>query len=288
MSAPVLVTGPSGNVGRPVVEQLLARGAAVRCGVLDPGGGGLPAGAHTIRLDFTDPSTFGPAVAGCRGLFLLRPPAISRVKQTLNRLVDVARDAGVGHVVLLSVAGAESNRLVPHHRVEQHLARAGVPHTILRPGFFADNLLSSYARDIEQGRLYVPAGDGRVAFVDARDLGEVAAIVLTDPDAHAGAAYHLTGPRAVTFSDVAAVLSARLGRPVRYEPASLLGYWRHLRGQGMVRVQVLVQTVLHAGLRRGDAEAVDPTLPRLLGRPSRTIEDYVRDHFAPAAASAGN
>ncbi len=100
------------------------------------------------------------------------------------------------------------------------------------------------------------------------------------PRPHRGQGYTLTGPRAVDFDEVAALLTTALGRTIRYEPASVLGYARHLRRQGLPLAQVAVQTVLHTGLRRGDAETVDPTLPRLLGRPARTIEDYVRDHVA--------
>lgn len=284
MDKPILITGASGNVGRSVVQQLLARGASVRYG-----GGSherVPDAVESVaHLDFTDATTFARAVAGCGGMFLLRPPAIARVGPTLNRLVDVARDAGLEHVVFLSVAGAESNRIVPHHRVEQHLVASGLSYTILRPGFFADNLVSAYREDIAEGRIYVPAGAGRVAFVDARDLGEVAAIALVEPAAHVNAAYHLTGPEAITFSDVARLLTERLGRPVRYEPAGILGYARHLRRRRLPASQILVQTVLHVGLRRGDAEAVDLTICQLLGRSPRTMEAFIADHYSSSPAA---
>jgi uncharacterized protein YbjT (DUF2867 family) len=277
-SAPLLVTGATGNVGREVVRALLEAGEPVRVGVRDPASARLPAGVEVVRVDFEDPSSFAPAVGGARGLFLLRPPAIARVGPTLNRLADVATAGGVRHGVFLSVAGAERNRVVPHHRVERHLARSGRPWTVLRPGFFAQNLTGPYRDDIRAGRIVVPAADGRVAFVDARDLGDVAADALRRPEVHAGRAYHLTGPAAVPFAEVAELLSAVLGRPVRYVPASVRRYVGHLRAQGLPAAQVLVQTVLHVGLRRGDAEEVDPTLPHLLGRPARTVAQFVADH----------
>ena len=209
----------------------------------------------------------------------MRPPAIARVGPTVNALVDAAVAAGVGHVVFASVAGAETNRVVPHHRVEVHLRESRIGHTILRPGFFAQNLGDAYRRDIrDDDRLYLPAGDGRVAFVDVRDIGEVAAIVLAAPSAHDGRGYHLTGPRAVTLAEVAMVLTEVLGRPIAYEPATVRGHGRHLRGQGMAWAQVVVQTLLHVGLRRGDAEAVTDTLGNLLGRAARPIDQYITDH----------
>lgn len=178
-----------------------------------------------------------------------------------------------------SVAGADSNRIVPHHRVEAHLQTSGVDHTILRPTFFAQNLGDAYRADIrDDDRLHVPAGDGRVAFVDVRDVGELAVRILADPAPHRGAGYLLTGPEAISFDRAASELSDALDRSIRYEPATAIGYLRHLHARGMPLPQVAVQTILHLGLRRGDAETVDPTLERLLGRPPRTLADYLADH----------
>nr|WP_274387427.1 NmrA family NAD(P)-binding protein [Salsipaludibacter albus] len=276
---PVVVTGATGNLGGAVATSLAAAGHVVRAGLTDPARWHDDSIAP-VHLDLTDAATFPAAMTGASALFLMRPPAIARVGPTLNRLVDAAVDAGVAPVVFASVAGADSNRVVPHHRVETHLQAAGIAHTILRPGFFAQNLGDAYRADIRtDDRLYVPAGDGRVAFLDVRDLGDVTATILADPGAHAGRSYHLTGPAAVTFVDVADLLSRRLGRPIHYHPASVVGYLGHLRRSGLPVAQVVVQTVLHVGLRRGDAAPVTSTLADLLGRPARTLDDYVTDHL---------
>ncbi len=140
-------------------------------------------------LDFARPATFGPALVGVRALFLMRPPAVANVRDTLLPLVDAAAAGGVEHVVFLSVAGADTNRWIPHHAVEAHLRAGRVAWTLLRPGFFAQNLGDAYRRDIvEDDRLYVPAGDGAAAFVDVRDVAEVAALAFAAPDAHRGRA----------------------------------------------------------------------------------------------------
>lgn len=277
---PVLVTGATGNVGRGVVEALVRRGLPVRAAGRDVDDVRTRlGGVEAVYLDVTDPSSFGPALDGAGGLFLLRPPAIARVGPTLNALIDEAARRGTPHVVFSSVSGAETNRVVPHHRVETHLQASGLDHTILRPGFFAQNIGDQYRHDIvADDRIYLPAGDGRVAFIDVRDIGEVTAGVFADPQPHRGAGYTLTGPEAVTFDDVADVLSTALGRRIRYEPAGALAYARHLRDQGLGVPQILVQVVLHVGLRRGDAETVDPTLEQLLGRRPRTVAEYITDH----------
>ena len=233
----------------------------------------------TVRLDFDDPATFAPAATGCRAVFLMRPPAISNVSSTLIPFVAEARRVGVRHVVFLSVAGAGSNPLVPHHAVERYLVAQAGDWTLLRPGFFAQNLGDAYRRDIaEDDRVYLPAGSGRVAFIDVADVAEIAALVLATPADHCRLAYELTGSAAVPFSDVADLLTRALGRTIRYIPASILGYARHLHRRAAPAAQILVQTVLHVAVRWGQAATIDPTLARLLGRPPRTIADYIRDH----------
>ena len=275
----VLVTGATGNVGREVVRAARARGLIVRAADRDGSRARELLGneVDVVRLDYRDRSTFACA-DGADALFLMRPPAIADVADTLLPFVDAARRRGVTHVVFLSVAGADKNKLVPHHAVEKHL-RKGTGWTILRPGFFAQNFGDAYRCDIvDDDRVYVPAGRGRVTFVDVRDLAEVAAAAFASPAAHDLHAYTLTGAEAVGFTSAVARLTEVMGRPIRYEAASIVGYMLHLRGRGMPWTQVAVQTLLHAGLRFGQAERVDPTLERLLGHRPRSLEDYFRDH----------
>ncbi|PSN16186.1 NAD(P)-dependent oxidoreductase [filamentous cyanobacterium CCT1] len=270
----IFVTGAGGNVGRSLVEQLQQRGVAHRIGVRTVRGQ-----ANAVPFDFLKAETYGPAIADCTALFLLRPPAIANTKQTLNIFIDAARGAGVKQIVFVSVAGAENKPWVPHHAVEQHLMQGSVGWTILRPGFFAQNLGDAYRDDILQSdRIYVPAGAGRVAFIGARDIAAVAIEALLHPADHSGQCYTLTGLEAITFEQVANILTAELGRPIRYEAASLLGYARHLRRQELPWMQILVQTVLHRGLRVGEAEAVTDAVPMLLGRPALSMAQYVHDH----------
>lgn len=271
----ILVTGGGGNVGREVVAACVARGLPVVSADRSLRPGPVPA----RKLDFLDAATWEQAMEGVDRLFLLRPPPVSNVKETLNPFCTLARARGVQHVVFLSVQGAGEQTYIPHHAVEKHLQAMGGGFTLLRPGFFAQNFQDAYRQDIvEDQRIYVPAGDGRVAFVDLRDVGQLAAKILEDPAPHDRAAYTLTGPKAFTFAEAAAILTDALGRPIRYQPASMAGYawhvWRHRRLPAM---QALVQTVLHVGLRRGNAEAVDPSLARLLGHPTRTLADFLTD-----------
>lgn len=274
MTAPILVTGATGNVGRAVVTALRARGLPARPGLREPAGE-----PDAVALDFLRPQTFAPALAGVGGLFLLRPPPISDVKPTLNALVDAALAAGVRRIVFLSVIGADTRGYIPHAKVEKHLTQSTAEWSLLRAGFFAQNLGDAYRPDIrERDRLFVPAGAGRAAFVDVRDVGEVAARCFAEPG-HERAAYTLTGPEALSFDEVAALLTRALGREIRYARPGVARYLWRLRGRGLPLAQAVVQAVLHVGLRYGQAEAVDPTLASLLDHPPRTLARYIADHL---------
>ena len=256
----ILVTGASGNVGREVVAQLQNRQVPFQIGDRQSTTANTGEGVKTVRFDFLDPSTYAPAVVGCDAVFLLRPPAIANTKQTLNVFLDVARSQGVSQVVFISVAGAGDNPLVPHHAVEQHLRAEPSGWTILRPGFFAQNIGDAYRQDIvADERIFLPAGSGRVAFLDVRDLAEVAVNALIDSVSYRDRKYTLTGAQAYSFAEVASILSQELAdgnRTIQYQPASILAYWVHLFGRGMPPAQILIQTILHVGLRFGQGGRV--------------------------------
>lgn len=282
MAARILVTGATGNVGGALVRTLLKRAVQVRAASSDTRSLESCArqGAETVVLDFCKPATFRAAIEGCTGLFLLRPPALSRMRTTLLPFVAAARSLGVRQIVFLSVQGADTNRLIPHHAVERALQSGPRDWTLLRPGFFAQNLGDAYRWDIARdARLYLPAGAGRVAFVDTRDVADAAARCLLDPSTHQGCTCTLTGAQALSLEEVAQLLSAALKRSIRYEPASIPGYIRHLLRQGSSPGQIAVMTALHVGLRFGQGAPIDPTLPRLLGHPARSLQDYILDHI---------
>lgn len=276
----ILVTGASGNLGRQVVQHLVARGIpyveTVRS--LDH------TSTNSVVLDFLKPETFQWALQGCDRVFLMRPPAISNTKATLNVFVDEARRSGVKQIVFISVAGAGSNPVVPHHAVEQKLRHAPSGWTIIRPGFFMQNLEHAYLQDIKQdSRIYVPSGGARVAFVDVRDIAEIAVNALIDPATHDQKVYTITGPQALSFVEVAGLLSKALNRQITYQPAGILGYMQHLHRRGLPLAQVAVQTILHVGLRFGQSSNVTDLLQKLLGHKLHRMADYIqtnRDKWA--------
>jgi uncharacterized protein YbjT (DUF2867 family) len=277
--APVLVTGATGTVGGHVVHHLLDVGASVRVALRRPSEQATAfAGAAPVRFDFRDPATFASAFGGVESVFLVRPPRIADVAATLLPALDAARAAGVRRVVLLSLQGVERNRLVPHRRVEEHLMRHGPAWTLLRPGFFMQNLSTTHRRDVaERNEIHLPAGRGRTSFIDARDVAAAAAHVLTTPG-HEGRAYELTGAEALTYHQVAATLSDVLGREVRYRDATPWNFWRRMRGYGYERAHVAVMLGLYTACRLGLAGRVTTELEDLVGRPATTFRRFAHDH----------
>ncbi|GAB4455631.1 MAG: SDR family oxidoreductase [Armatimonadaceae bacterium] len=236
----------------------------------------LPVGSEAVPLDFSRPETFAPALSGVSKVFLMRPPQISDVQRFLFPLIDAAQAAGVRQIVFLSLMGAEKNQVVPHRKVEDYLQTAPVSWTILRPGFFMQNLSGTHRADIaDRDLIYLPAGRGKTSFIDGDDIAASAAHVLTTPG-HDNRAYTLTGSKALDYFEVAGILSEVLGRTITYRPASLLGFARHIHGQGHPWGFVAVMTGIYLTTRLGLAATITDDLPRLLGRPPTPFRTFAQ------------
>lgn len=265
MAAPLLVTGATGNVGRPLVEALLAAGAEVRGASRH----GEPVGdAEAVRYDVTDAATWAAAYAGVETMFFLRPPQVADVKRQLAPALLAAQRAGVRHVVLLSLQGADRVPVTPHARLEAWLRTSGLSWTFVRPSFFVQNLSTTHAAEIrDAGEIRVPAGNGRTAFVDAVDVAAVAAVALLEPDAHAGRAWTPTGPEALTYAEVADVLSDVLGRRIRYTRPGLARYLVGTARRGTMPLGMAVVTgAIYTTARLGLAAGLTEDVRRVTGR----------------------
>lgn len=275
----ILVTGAGGLVGGEVAKALAARGLAVRAALRDPTR--VPPAleaAEQVRFDFTDETTFEAALAGVSALFLLRPPAMAR-PAAFRPFFEAARRQGAGHVVFLSVRGAGRNPLLPHHGVERLVEASGLRHTHLRPNDFMQNFSTVHAADIrERSRIIAPAGDGRASYVDVRDVAEAAALILQDPAPHAGLAYTLTGPEALSLDDVAAILTRELGRPIVNARSGLVRFVADKWRAGAPLPLTLVMGAVYTVQRLGLAQEVTPDLANLIRRRPTDFASFARDH----------
>ncbi|AWB27336.1 SDR family oxidoreductase [Halococcoides cellulosivorans] len=286
MTERILVTGATGTVGHHVVSALADRDVEVRSGVRDPES--VPAeietAGATVAFDFSKPETWGAALADVDQVFLMRPPTVDTA--AVISFVDAADRVGVTQIAYLSTLGAETNVLVPHHRIEKHVLAADLDATLLRASFFMQNLLGVHRRDIvENDEILVPAGTGTTSFVDARDVGEVAATVVTEAG-HANQAYDLTGPEALDYDAVAMIFADVLDRPISYSRPSLFSFaWRmYRRGHPLTFVALMcgIYTVARVGL----AARVSSDCRRILGREPRSVRTFVEDYASEFRAES--
>jgi uncharacterized protein YbjT (DUF2867 family) len=211
----VTVTGATGKTGRHVAEQALARGWTVR-----GAGRGRPPHGRWVRLDWDDEASWAPAFSGGHAAFVVIPFNHPGAPEKAPRLLRLIATTGVSKLVLLSTLDADHAAAEdPARAAELALEQVEIRWAILRPTWFLDNFTTgSFAAMTSAGELRLPAGEGRIPFVDCRDVAAVAVAAL----AHDGPTGYLpiTGPERLSHHQVAAALSEALGRPVHYAPVS--------------------------------------------------------------------
>src|SRR5690349_7997218 len=282
----ILVTGATGTVGRHVVEQLVKRGADVRALVRDPAKANFPAGVNAVKGDLLDVEPLRSAFSGVSTLFLLNAVVPDEFTQALIAL-NLAREAGIERIVYLSVIHSEVYVNVPHFAgkfgVERMIEQMGFKATILRPAYFMNNELT--IKDVVTGYgIYpMPIGSKGLAMIDARDIGEIAAIELVRRETSAAPLplerINLVGPDTLTGVKAAAIWSEVLGRTIAYPGDDTAGFEKNLR-QVMPAwmafdMRLMSERFLTEGMipDAGDVER----LTALLGRPLRSYRSFVSE-----------
>jgi len=275
----ILITGATGNIGREVLNNLLEKGHKVRATAINAEDARrIPESAQTVIFDFSNPQTYSTALTGIKKVFLMRPPHITDIEHTLNPFVDVAKSRGVNQIVFLSLLGVEDNPRVPHYAVEQHILESGIPYTFLRPSFFMQNLNTTHRQEIaEDSEIFIPVGDAKTSFIDARDVGAIAAQTLTE-GGHTNQAYDLTGPEALDYFQVAEIFTDVLGRDITFREPSLPAFiWRTWR-RGTPLPFALIMGMLYNATKKGLADVVTNQVEYILGRQPITFRQYVEDY----------
>lgn len=283
----VLVTGATGRVGSQVAADLGERTATVRVASRRPDEVRDRFGdAEAVEFDLARPETWGAALDGIDRLFLLFPPGTGT--GPVREFLDAASRVGVAHVVFLSVLGAEKVPVLPHRRLERHLERGAPTYTFLRAAYFMQNLSEIHRPEIvTRDELFVPAGDGKLGFVDARDVAAVAARALTETG-HEDRAYDLTGAAALDFTAVAEIFSAVLDRQITYADPSRLAFAHRMTARGVPLSLVAFMLAEYQVARFGLAARTTADVERVLGRPATSMRTFVADYrerFEPAGTA---
>lgn len=279
----ILVTGATGLVGRHVVDQLVQRGADVRALVRNPSKAAFAPGVDVVQGDLLDVDALRAAFEGVSTLFLLNAVVPEEFTQALVTL-NLAREAGIERVVYLSVIHADRYVNVPHfagkYGVERMIEQLGIPATILRPAYFMDNDRTVQDVVFQYGVYPMPVGGRGLAMVDARDIGEIAAIELLRRERAAGPLplerIDVVGPDTLTGPQVAAIWSDVLQRPIAYGGDDGAGFEQNLRNfmpSWMAYDMRLMSERFHdVGMLADDGAAA--RLQAMLGRPLRSYRDF--------------
>jgi uncharacterized protein YbjT (DUF2867 family) len=287
----ILVTGATGTIGRHVVEQLVKRGADVRALARDPAKANLPAGVTVVQGDLLDVDSLRSAFRGVSTLFLLNAVVADEFTQALIAL-NLAREAGVERVVYLSVIHSDLYVNVPHFAgkfgVERMIEQMGFNATILRPAYFMNNDVTIKDVVLGHGVYPMPIGSKGLAMIDARDIGEIAAIELVRRERATGPLpidrINLVGPDTLTGADVAAIWSNVLGRTIAYGGDDTGRFEQNLRqfmpGWMAFDMRLMSERFLTDGMipETGDVAR----LTALLGRPLRSYRDFASEIVASA------
>ena len=265
---PILVVGATGKTGSRVVTKLEEKGLPVRRGARH---------AQT-PFDWEAPETWAPALTGVKSAYVTYFPdlAFPGALEKLEAFGKVARDTGLDHIVLLSGRGEHHARLG-----EDVIRQSGIDYTIVRSAWFAQNFSEGYLRDpILAGVLPMPGGDIAEPIIDIDDLADVVVAALTE-DGHKGELYEVTGPRLLTFAQMAQLLSDATGRPIQHLPITFEDFHANVAASGGDFVADVFTAIARETLDGRNAHLADG-VERALGRKPRDFTD-----FAELAASRG-
>jgi uncharacterized protein YbjT (DUF2867 family) len=290
----ILVIGGRSKIGAGLIGELLRRDQQVRVlvrtaepvGDLGAGRGSGPrlAAAETVTGDLADEGSLVRAMQGIEKVFLLSSPDPDAVRWHRNA-IDAARRTDVQLLVRSSIIGAgresPAEFISAHTACDRYLADSGLPHVIVRPNLFLQNIPKSTIPSIDaSGNFYVDAGEARLSMVDTRDVAAVAALALTEPG-HVGARYDVTGPEALSYTDVAAELTGAMGRQITYVDAPDDAVRQGLLGAGLTEWFANALVGLYQDYRRsgtdGYAAQVADTVERLTGRRARSLDDLLNE-----------
>ena len=285
----IVVTGANGQLGRLVIEQLLQRGvpaSGIVAAVRNPAkAADLAArGVQLREADYGKPETLARAFAGAERLLLISSSELGARLPQHQAVIAAARAARVGQLVYTSLLHAERSPLglaAEHRATEEAIAAAGLPHVLLRNGWYTENYLASVPAALQHGAFIGSAGAGRIASATRADYAAAAAVVLTQPIG-ASRVYELAGDRAYTLAELVAELNRQTGKSVRYQDLPQAEFAAALVGAGLPRPVAELLADSDAGAAKGALFDDSRQLSRLIGRPTTPLAAALQAALAEA------
>jgi uncharacterized protein YbjT (DUF2867 family) len=275
----ILITGASGNVGAEVLKQIVQTGSKVRAAFQSLSKAPPPSpGLEIAVVDYNQPDTLRDALKDVNRVFLVGPPT-AQLPALERKATDVIAQSDVQQLVKLSaMGGREATFPRQHMESEDYIRSSGVPYTFLRPNGFMQNVINYSGPTIRtQNAFYGSEGDGQVSQIDIRDIAAVAVKTLTE-DGHVGNTYTLTGPQALTNSEIAQILSDTLGREIRFINLPPAQFKEALLSAGAPEWNADALLDLQRLYREGKAATVTRDVKQVLGREPISFAQFSRDY----------
>jgi uncharacterized protein YbjT (DUF2867 family) len=264
----VLVLGGTGKTGSRLAARLAKLGLGVRTAARH--------GAD-VHFDWDDPTTHSRALQGTDRVYLVAPVMRMDFADQVATFLDLAEATGVRHVTYLSAYGIdEAPPEVALRAVELDLiGRGAITHSILRPAWFMQDFSETFLKPVD-GLITVPTGNGSEAFIDAGDIAAVAAETLANPVAHAGAAYALTGPEALTVGEAAEIISEVTGKPMKHNDIDTELWVQGALAAGVPGEYGQMLRILTEAVASGNGSRPTDNIEKVTGVPPIRFVDFAR------------
>ncbi|MCZ4409993.1 NmrA family NAD(P)-binding protein [Cryomorphaceae bacterium 1068] len=248
----ILVTGATGNIGLEVVRYLseFKSGTQIYAAVRNTESAKKSFRGYSDlsfrEFDFGKRETFAPAFDQVDILFLLRPPQISDVENVFRPLLTSAKKCGISKVVFLSVQGAERSKVIPHNKIERLIKELNFDYIFVRPSYFMQNLTTTLLPEIANDQtITLPSGKAKFNWVDVKNIGEAAAVLIAQFENHQNQAFEITGTENKNFGDVADLMTEITGRRISFKSINPVRFYFRKKNEGINGEFAMVMTILH-------------------------------------------
>lgn len=275
MSKTFLVIGSTGTVGSEVVKNLKAQGHLVKEATSK-----VVRNSNQVHINLITGEGRETAFKNVDGLFMLSPAGYTHQAAILIPLIQEAVENKLKKVVLMTAMGANANEEGPLRKAEVALEKSGLSYNIIRPNWFMQNFNSYWIQDIKtHGQIRLAAGDAKVSFIDARDIGRVAATLLTT-DQFANRDFELTGPDALDHSSVAMAISEVTGKEITYVDITSEQFKSNLLKSGLPADYTEVLVMIMGYLKLGYSAPTFDNVEKITGQKPISLQKYVQDYAA--------